>query len=192
MENKAIELNLGQYSDKIRNNFLVELYYYIIKNKNSNYIEFFFPRAVFDNININIFDRIFESFTVEKVRKDKIFKLSQSSKYLMNEISMPLIYTHDLIRSLEIGCDEKENVELVEVIVQGRVCCLSNITIKELQGLNWNRMMIFEDILNEDSFIFGSYDFQKYIIARNLSLYDEKYIETLSNKYFDVDEKLEP
>lgn len=162
MKNIYIELNFsGKHSRLARNNFLLELYTYALKSKGSKHVELNFSKDIFENIDKCIFNKIFISYTFENANR--------------------------IDTLLNLAPKDWEVLDTSEVTLKTILNSPSYETMKIIQKLGWDKMMMFKEIQLEDSIVIGSYDYQNYVIISNIDDFDVIQIKELLNSHFSAD-----
>lgn len=159
MNNKCIELHLHKFGE-IRNNFLLELYMYLLKNKNCIYMVLNFPKGDFQSVDTGVF----EEYICKNINKGSNSFFFDKGEYEAIGLA---------------------NVEINDVMIKAIVEHFSYESLKRIQELGWDKMMLFKKCNFDDSIVIGVYDYQTYIVISNINNNDIIQIRKLLVKYID-------
>ncbi|SCG83981.1 hypothetical protein DW1_2417 [Proteiniborus sp. DW1] len=165
MKDTYMELHFsGKHTKLQRNKFMLELYAYAIKSKYCRHVELCFYKSDYNNIDKCIYDKLFASYSLED---------SSISDTLLSQS----------IDNIE-DVDTIGNSQLNEITLTAFIDSFSYETMESIQGLGWNKMMLYKEIQHKDSIVIGAYDYQNYIVISNIDEFDvEKIKEMLLNHF---------
>jgi hypothetical protein len=174
----GFELKRNTYGE-----FIIDLYSYLLEVKQCIYIKLIFDPKIYNKLEYNIIDKIFESHTCEDL-KDSAFYMENLYDEASDEDSFNV---GELIEKIWSEYEVAYRSFKDSKLIQGVITDFSYSNIKSIQKLNYDQIMFFTKMNEYDSMILGAYDNEEQFSISKLDLQDVNAIKELFSSKFDIE-----
>lgn len=168
------DLSLSFHLNKNHNDFIIDLYKYLLETKQCVYVKLIFYRDEFVHVDNDILSKILGDYSCQNLKGSK-FYLEYIYDEAYEEAFSVLKEISDEIKESFCECEIISKSFIDSILVEGKITDISLENLKKLQNMNYNQIMFFSSESNYDSLILGVYDYESLFTVSqiNISTRDE-------------------
>jgi len=177
------DLSMSFHLNKNHNDFIIDLYKYLLETKECVYVKLIFYRDEFTKVDKDNINKILHNYSCKKLKESK-FYLENIYDENYEEAASLLKDIGDNIKESFCECDVSSKSFIDSILVEGKIIDISFESLKELQSMNYNQIMFFISESNYDSLILGGYDYESLFTVSQINICSiNKIKELYTNRY---------
>lgn len=179
------DLSMSFHLNKNHNDFIIDLYRYLLETKQCVYVKLIFYRDEFVHAyNYNLI-KILSNYSYQNLKESK-FYLENIYDESYEEAALLLKEINDKTKESFCECDVSSKSFVDSILVEGKIIDISLENLKELQSMNYNQIMFFTSESNYDSLILGVYDYESLFTVSQINISTRDKIKELYTSRYGI------